>query len=150
MLAGFEMASAITISATPAQVWRVFHRVQDWPRWSKVCTGVWNVSPELWDVGASFSFRLRVAGVSVPFSVRVIRSDPPHLVAWGSTRLTVTAVRTFVFEEREGGTIVTDHKRFTSPVLPLRLFYPRWIIWRMTKAWLRDLKAEAERQVAGP
>ncbi len=44
------------------------------------------------------------------------------------------------------GTRVTDHKRFSSSILPIGLAYPRPVIRRMTESWLADVKAEAERR----
>jgi len=142
----FQMASAVLVQATPQQVWDVFSDAKGWPAWSRVCTGVWGLSPDLWAVGARLSFRLRMAHVGVPFSVRVTRSEPPSCVAWDSTEFTVTAVRTFTFAAQDSGTLVTDHKRFSSPILPIGLWYPRRLIRAMTNAWLAGLKAEAERR----
>ena len=44
------------------------------------------------------------------------------------------------------GTSITDHKRFSSTILPIGLAYPRPVIRRMTEAWLAEVKAEAERR----
>jgi hypothetical protein len=85
-----------------------------------------------------------MAGVGVPFEVAIDNVDNEHRVAWSSTKFTITAVRTFTFEEAGSATVVTDHKLFTSPVLPLRLFYPRPIIRHMSERMLVDLKTECE------
>ncbi|MBI4311139.1 MAG: SRPBCC family protein [Chloroflexi bacterium] len=145
-LFGFQMASSVLAQATPQQVWDVFGDAAAWPSWSRVCTRVWGLSPELWAVGSRLSFRLRMAGVRVPFSVQVTESGLPHRIAWASTKLTITAVRTFTFVSQGNATLITDHKSFSSSVLPIRLFYPRRVIRRMTEAWLRELKAEVERR----
>lgn len=142
----FQMASTILVQATPQQVWDAFKDPTGWPHWSRVCTSVWGLSPNLWAVGASLSFRLRMARIGVPFSVRITQSEPPNCVAWASTAFTVTAVRTFTFQAQDGGTLVTDHKRFSSPVLPIGLWYPRRLVRTMTQTWLADLKAETERR----
>ena len=113
-----------------------------------MCLDVWDVSDDLWEPNSRLSFRLRMANVGVPFSVVVTESDPPHRVSWESTKFSITATRTVRFTGNGGRTEVTDSKRFSSPVLPVRLFYPRWIIRNMTDTWLRDLKAEAERRAA--
>ena len=39
--------------------------------------------------------------------------------------------------------MVTDHKLFTSPALPIRVFYPRPVIRRMTESWLAILAVPA-------
>ena len=144
----FEMQSSVSIRATPEAVWEVLTAASDWPRWCRVCVDVARV-PETWAVGARLGFRLRMAGVSVPFTVAVSVSEPPARLAWESTKFTVTATRTFTLEEAGGATVVTDHKLFRSLVLPVRLFYPRWIIRNMTESWLSDLKREVESRRAG-
>ncbi|MEX2599085.1 MAG: hypothetical protein WD533_05450, partial [Dehalococcoidia bacterium] len=61
-----------------------------------------------------------------------------------------TGTRTFTFRlGDDGATEVVDEKRFTSRVLPVRLFYPRPVISTMSREWLRSLKTEVERREAG-
>ncbi len=145
-----EMESSVSIDSSAGQVWEVLTDAPSWPRWCGVCDEV-SQSPASadWAPGDQLSFRLRMTGVSVPFNVHITESHRPERLAWKSTVLTVTATRTFTLKEANGRTVVIDHKRFRSAVLPVRLFYPRWIIRNMTEAWLRDLKAEVERRATG-
>ncbi len=145
-MGSFEMVSSIRIKGSAKEVWEVFSEVQGWPEWSKVCLDVWGLSEDLWNIDSCLSFRLRMGGVGIPFSVRVIESDLPHRLAWISTKWTVTATRTFTFQEEGNDTLILDHKLFSHPFLPLRLFYPKGIIRRMTDTWLLDLKTEVERR----
>jgi hypothetical protein len=87
-----------------------------------------------------------MAGAPVPFTVRVAESAPPNAVSWESTVLTINGYRRFTIEDAGdgNGSMVTDTKTFTSPVLPLRLFYPRPIIQAMSRRWLRSLKERVE------
>ena len=140
------MQSSITVSSPLSVVWDTFADARSWPTWSRVCLDVWDVSNDLWAPNSKLSFRLRLANVGVPFSVVVTESDPPHRVTWESTKFSVTATRTVQFTVEGDRTEVTDSKRFSSPLLPVWLFYPRWIITSMTESWLEDLKAEAERR----
>ncbi len=141
------MRSATTIHAPHSVVWDTFADAGSWPNWSTVCTEVWGVSDDLWAPGSKLSFRLRMANVGVPFSVVVTESDPPHRITWESTKFSITATRTFQFVGDGDRTKVTDSKRFSSPILPVRVFYPRPVIRNMTESWLEDLKTEAERRV---
>ena len=143
-----SMQSAITVHSPLSMVWNTFADAQSWPTWSRVCTDVWDVSNDLWAPNSKLSFRLRMAKVGVPFSVVVTESDPPHRVSWASTKFSITATRTIQLAGDGDRTEVTDSKHFSSPVIPVRLFYPRWIIRNMTESWLQDLKAEAERRAA--
>ena len=142
------MQSSLTIEAPLSVVWDTFADATSWPNWSSVCLDVWNVSDDLWAPNSKLSFRLRMANVGVPFSVVVTESDPPRRVTWKSTKFSITATRTIQLAGDGDRTEVTDSKRFTSPLLPVWLFYPRWIISDMTESWLQDLKAEAERRAA--
>ena len=169
------MRSTVSIAVPPSRAWEVFADVRRWTEWSRVTLRSDVDEGFAWGEGQALHLRLRMAGVGVPFNVHITESDfpplplgervgvrgkagPPgpatafpHRIAWASTKLTVTAVRTFTFEDDTsfedecGGTLVTDEKVFTSPVLPVRLFYPRPIIRRMTESFLADLKAECER-----
>ncbi len=140
-----ELSSSLSIAAPPDSVWRVFSDVARWTEWCGVCLRAEVEEGFDWRIGQKISLRLRMAGVGVPFNVGITESEPGHRIAWASTKFTVTAVRTFTFVEDASGTTVTDHKLFTSPVLPLWLFYPRPLIRRMTESMLADLKAECER-----
>ena len=142
------MQSSIAVSSPLSVVWDTFADAESWPKWSGVCTDVWDVSDDLWSPNSKLSFRLRMANVVVPFSVVVTESDPPRRVTWQSTKFSITATRTIQFAGDSDQTEVTDSKRFSSPLLPVRLFYPRPVIRNMTASWLQDLKAEAERRAA--
>jgi hypothetical protein len=139
------MDSTVTVGAGREEVWEVLTGAADWPRWCDVCVEVTR-APATWAVGDSLNFRLRMAGVAVPFSVAVTECDRLSKLAWESTKYFVTATRTITLDDADGGTVVTDRKRFRSPVLPVRLIYPRWIVRAMTESWLADLKREAERR----
>lgn len=141
------MRSSVTVDAPLSVVWATFSDARSWPNWSRVCTGVWDLSDDLWAPTATLSFRLKIANVGVPFSVVVTESDPPHRITWESTKFSITATRTYQFAGDGSSTEVTDSKTFASQILPVRLFYPRPIIRNMTESWLEDLKTEAERRV---
>ena len=143
------LSNRIFIQASPEMVWAAFGDVRSWPEWNTVCLKVDRLAGEPWTVGFSFRMVLRMAGVPVPFHAVVVEVEIPHRVVWSSTRFTVTGRRTFRFQPSERGTVVVDEKRFTSPALPVRLFYPRPVITAMSKRWLRSLKAEVERRGRG-
>ena len=141
-----SLKSSVTVDSPLLHVWDTFTDARSWPDWCRVCIEVWDVSDDLWRPGSKLSFRLRMANVGVPFSVVVTESDAPHRVTWESTKFSITATRTLQFVGVGARTEVTDAKRFSSPLLPIWLFYPRWVIRNMTESWLADLKAEAERR----
>jgi hypothetical protein len=144
-LFNLNMQSSALISASRSRVWQVFSNVPRWTQWSPVTLRSDVDAGFSWRPGEQLRLKLRMAGVGVPFDVRVTESRPAERIAWASTEFTVTAVRTFIFADTSSGTLVTDHKAFSSPILPIWLFYPRPIIRRMTESFLADLKAECER-----
>lgn len=154
-----ELSSNVRIESSRERVWQVFSDITRWTEWCSVCLQAESVtqrggdafSPEeefIWQPGERIRLKFRMAGIGVPFEVAIDHADKEHRVAWSSTKFSVTAIRTFTFEEAGSVTVVTDHKLFTSPVLPLRLFYPRPMIRRMSERMLADLKTECERLTA--
>ena len=140
------LQETIDINASREAVWGAFRDLESWPRWNAVClTSRWT-SDSRWEIGSAFFIRLRMMGVPVPFHVTIAEVTPPEAVAWDSTVMTVTGHRRFHFDALPDsrGTRVSDTKTFTSPLLPLRLFYPRPIIQAMSRGWLRSLKTRVE------
>lgn len=138
------MASTVTVSAPVDALWQTLTDMRRWPEWCRVCRSV-SVAPDRWAVGEELAFRLRMAGIAVPFKVRLFEVDAGRRVAWVSTKFAITALRTISIEPIADGVLVTDQKIFSSPVIPVGVYYPRFLIRRMTESWLDDLKAEAER-----
>ena len=130
------------IAAPPERVWAVFTDAAAWPTWSEVVQEV-SAVPERWEPGERLAFRLRFGAAKVGFDVRLDEVVPAERVVWSSVRWTVTGTRTHTFTATGEGTEVLDHKVFEHAFLPLRAFYPRGVIRRMSAAWLRDLAAEA-------
>ena len=129
-------------------VWAVLSDVRAWPEWARVCVSA-EVSDDFeWKPSQHLRFRLRMAGVPVPFDVALTEVEAGRSVAWKSTEFSITAVRTISITEDGDDVIVRDHKAFHSPALPIGLVYPRPLIRRMTESWLADLSAEAERRNA--
>lgn len=146
MLNIVEMESQTKINANMEVVWEVFTDIKNWTNWSPTTLEVWDVSENIWELSSKFSFRLKMAGVGVPFTVDVCKSIEKNTIAWKSTIFTVTAVRTYTFEEIENAVLVKDHKQFKSSIFPIWLFYPRPIIRSMTERWLKEFKLECEKR----
>lgn len=144
-LTHLERRATALAAAPPAVVWSTFVDVADWPRWSRVVASVEHV-PARWEPGARVAFTLAMAGTTVPFDVRVDAVDPPRRVTWSSVRWTVTGTRTHTFEPEGGGTRITDVKAFDHAFWPMALAYPRGVIDRMSRTWVAELAAEAERR----
>ncbi len=144
-LFSLTLASSIRIEAEREKVWQVFTDISGWSRWCRVCLEANTNSNFNWSPGQCIALRFKMAGLGIPFEVALKEVEPNDQIAWISTKLSVTAVRTFTFVDSDGGTMVTDHKVFRSPIAPLRLFYPRPIIRHLSESMLADLKTECER-----
>ncbi len=140
------LGESIGISAQPDHVWRVFEDLEGWPSWNSVCRAAGWIDGAPWAIGSRFKMVLRMAGAPVPFTVRVVEWDPPNAVAWDSTVMTITGHRRFAFRADGNGDAceVSDTKTFSSPILPLRAFYPRPVIQAMSRGWLESLKVASE------
>ena len=116
-----------------------------WSEWSGVVDEVWDAPSYLdWQVGHKFGFRLLMARKKVPFHVTVTRYGTGRLIEWSSTKFSITAMRSISVEPEGTGCRVVDQKDFSSPILPIRLAYPRRLVRVMTERWLGDMKKSAE------
>ncbi|MCX8277362.1 MAG: SRPBCC family protein [Dehalococcoidia bacterium] len=139
------MSSSIDIDAAGERVWHLVEHPARWAEWSKVCTEVWGVPDDgVLIEGTEFGFKLRMVSMEVPFNVSVTRIDSGLSIEWRSTKFSITAVRTIFIEPYYEGCRVTDQKKFSSPVLPVGLIYPRGFIRRMTESWLVDMRIRSE------
>ncbi|MEZ4237916.1 MAG: hypothetical protein R3F59_17580 [Myxococcota bacterium] len=138
-----ELSTSRACAAPVGALWAAFTDVGRWVERIGVVEEVLH-APAAWRVGERVAFRLRVAGVVVPFDVRLEAVEPERLVRWSSVRWTVTGTRIWMFEADGPGSRVQDLKRFSHPVAPLRWVYPRAPILAMSEAWLQDLVRAAE------
>lgn len=73
------MIATLPLPASPERAWRVWSRVEDWPRWDPFgsASAQW-LSGEPWTEGA----RLRVGHRPGAFDCVVVAARPPAEVAW--------------------------------------------------------------------
>lgn len=143
----FELSlkEEITIRSSVEDVWDTLTSLDSWPAWNEVCRKASWVSGDTWTIGSVFSMELILAGVSLPFTVAVNKYEKPKELSWSSTFLGITGTREFKVEKVSRNIVrVTDSKIFTSSFLPIKLFYPRPIINKMSRGWLNSLKTRSE------
>ncbi len=139
------MSSSVHVEAPVDRVWRTISDAKRWPQWSRVCVEVWGVPDDSrWSVGQRFGFKLRMVWRNVPFNVTVSYIEPGKEIEWRSTKFSITAIRKISVTDENDGCRVVDSKQFSSPFLPIQLAYPRWLIRRMTRRWLDDIRMESE------
>lgn len=86
-------------------------------------------------VGALINYQLRLAGIPFRWRSEITAWDPPY--AFEDTQIKGpygSWVHRHVFEERDGGTLITDHVRYALPLSPLGdVAFPlvRWQLGRI-------------------
>lgn len=138
-----DLISRATAPVGAIAVRSTFEDAVSWPQW---CSPVHTVrhAPTTWDVGAQLSFVLNTLG-RVSFDVQ-LDEVTDTVISWSATKGPIRGTRTWTFESQGDHTLITDHKRFESSWVPIRLIYPRPIIRRMSERWLADLAREATRR----
>ncbi len=140
-----SLEEEVTIRSSIEDVWDTLTSLDSWPVWNEVCKKASWVSGDAWTLGSVFSMELILAGVIIPFTVAVKIYDKPKQLSWSSTFLGITGTREFKVEKVNRNIVrVTDSKIFTSNFLPIKLFYPRPIINKMSRGWLNSLKIKSE------
>ena len=135
----------IIIQSPRVNVWNTLNSLDSWAQWNSVCkTASW-IYGDPWSQGSKFSMSLIFSGIVVPFTVTVEKSKKPYHLKWSSTFLGITGTRESTVEEIDQNTVqVTDSKSFKSNFLPIKLFYPKGIINKMSQEWLKSLKLQTE------
>ncbi len=135
----------IIIRSPRVNVWNTLNSLDSWAQWNSVCkTASW-IYGDPWDQGSKFSMSLIFSGIVVPFTVTVEKTEQQYHLKWSSKFLGITGTREFKVDEIDESTVqVTDSKLFISNYLPIKLFYPRWIINKMSREWLKSLRLQSE------
>jgi uncharacterized protein YndB with AHSA1/START domain len=133
----------VQIDAPIEVVWDVLANVDDWPRWlaeirSAVIAGP--VAPE-----TTIRLKTRDPG-TVKTSIGIV--EQPHALALTSRKFGTSTSQVWRLDRGEGGTRV--HAEGSMEGLPARLLSApiRKKFGHFLEAWLRDMKAEAERRAS--
>jgi hypothetical protein len=145
-----RIEESVLIDAPREIAWGTFTDLTCWADWNSVLTGV-RMGPDPRLAGGSdFSCCLSPFGVAVPFSVSVELAEPPARLLWVGARWGVRGRHWFLFSDQEGGTRCESVEDLTGPTVALAgPFFPTWHFRELTRRFLRDLKAGAERRAAG-
>ena len=125
----------------------MFSDVSRWSAWSPMCRGCRILTGDRLEVGAILRMRLRLAGVTVPVHATVIDLRPPMTMTWEARVLGITAVHTYRFSPRGGGTVMANEERFLGLFFPLDALVFRWYTARgIGGASLHGMKRRLERE----
>ena len=128
------------IDASPAAVWEVLTRLENWPSWNSDVKWMRLDGP----LAPGTEFRWK-AGPGTIVS-KIDRVEPPRYISWRGRTLTIAAYHEWWLEPRDGGTFVrTEEAFFGTLARVLRRPLQKMLDKSFADA-LERLKSEAERQ----
>jgi len=145
-----RIEESVLIDAPREVVWEAFTDLACWADWNSVLTAVRPAPDPRLTGGSGFSCSLSPFGVALPFSVRVELAEAPSRLLWVGARWGVRGRHWFLFADQEDGTRCESVEDLTGPTVALAgPLFPTWRFRELTRRFLRDLRAEAERRAAG-
>jgi ligand-binding SRPBCC domain-containing protein len=142
-----RIEESVLIDAPREIVWGTFVDLTCWADWSSVLTRVAPEAGASLAGGSGFSCALRPFGVPVSFAVRVELAEAPARLCWVAARWGVHGRHWFHFSEHEGGTRCDSAEDLSGPAVTLAgPLFPLWRFRELTRRFLGDLKAGAERR----
>lgn len=145
-----RIEESVLIDAPREIAWGTFADLTCWADWNGVLTEVRAAGDAALAEGSGFSCSLQPFGFFVPFEVRVTLVEAPSRVLWVAERWGVRGSHWFLFSDQEGGTRCESSEDLTGPTVALAgPLFPTWRFRQLTRRFLADLKAGAERRAAG-
>lgn len=145
-----RIEESVFVDAPRALVWRTFADLSCWADWSRVLTRVVPEGEAGLACGSRFSCCLRPLGAAVAFTVHVEEADPPARLLWVAARWGVRGRHWFHFSDHGDGTRCDSVEDLTGPAVALAgPFFPERRFRALTRRFLEDLKAGAERRAGG-
>ena len=145
-----RIEESVLIDVPREVAWGMFTDLTCWADWNSVLTRVETGGQDACLVAESgFSCCLRPFAVPIPFAVRVELVEPPVRLLWVADHWGVRGRHWFYFSEQGGGTRCESVEELSGPTVTLAgPFFPLWRFRELTRRFLADLKAEAEKRVA--
>lgn len=144
-----RIEESVLIEAPRPVVWGAFADLTCWADWNSVLTRVEPGPAVSLVAGSGFSCCLKPFVVPIPFAVRVEFVEPPSRLLWVGARWGVRGRHWFTFTEQAGGTRCESLEALSGPTVTLAgPFFPLWRFRELTRRFLAELKAEAERRTA--
>ncbi len=131
----------VEIAAPIQVVWDVLTSVEQWPHWFSEGESV-SIAGSL-APGTTMRMKRRGTG-SIKATLQCV--EPPHLFAWTSRLLGISAISVWRLQAAELGTRVERGESMSGFFARLLRNVLEKKLDGFTEAWLRDLKTEAERR----
>jgi len=137
-----KVRAELDVAVAPEVVWSYFADVSRWPEWSPICT---EASVE----GDRLAMKLRLAGVRLPVTSRIVAREAPHRLAWQTRWPGLRITHEYRFVRRGAGTRMINEEHFDGLALGAGALVRRYFRRRPLDASLRRLRSGVEREVAG-
>jgi len=138
------ICESILVNAPLKQVWDTFTDLTCWQDWNTVFSHVSSEAARLTE-GKSFKFCIRPFSFPMHIEPVVEELVAGHKIVWSGTKHGFTARHEFLFEEKNGKTLLRSREVFKLNLLK-RLFFhiPGKRLHRLSILMLQDLKYAAE------
>ena len=138
------ICESILINAPLKRVWDTFTDLTCWQDWSNVFSNISSESARLTE-GTSFKFCIRPFSFPIHIEPVVVELEAERKIVWRGTNYGITARHEFLFEEKNGKTLLTSREVFKLNRLK-RLFFriPGKRLHSLSLLMLQDLKYSAE------
>jgi uncharacterized membrane protein len=111
----YRVERSLEINAPVKEVWEKSLDVNSWPEWIPLVRSASFKGDDL-TLGSKFKISIVAKGMWLPFTLTVCEYDRHRRIAWSTGHPgAVKVVRSLVYEEKDGKTLVTSREEFTGP-----------------------------------
>lgn len=143
-----SVKESIEIRARAEDVWEVFSRVAEWPRWWEGCLEA--EALHSLKKGAQLRLSFKFGLLPLKFTVTVTKCDPPYELAWIGRGGGLKGVHSWWFLPKGNNTVVTQCEEYSGPgLVPFFLAGQVGAARKMFKKSLRGLKVATEAKYGG-
>ena len=147
-MGSYKIERSLSIKAPAREIWDRIMDVKSWPEWKPFITSTATGGAEIGN-GSKFRMNIKVKGpLPFPVPVRVIDFDPYKYVAWtGGLPGMSVSVHSFIFQEKDGETLLTSREEFTGALVGLMLlFMSEKDFEKLHDDWLEAIRKRVEEQ----
>lgn len=139
------IAESILIHAPLEAVWRTFTDLSCWKDWNGVLQHVSGSGNDRLTTEKQFTWCIRPFVFPVYFEPVVETVVRNERIVWSVRKYGISARHEFTFRQEGSGVLLTSREEFNGP-WPVRasVFFSRWKLTALTRAFLRDIKDAAE------
>jgi uncharacterized protein YndB with AHSA1/START domain len=129
----------ILISAPIQTIWDIQTNVDAWPTWQPDVETANSDGP----LAPGSVFRWQTAGLDITSTVEEV--DAPRRIAWGGPAQGIVAVHVWTLEEHRSGVLVRTEESWEGDPVNAQTEALQAALDGSLRAWLENLKREAER-----